>query len=157
MRPLTKIQNRNNGRSHTYVNRGQKINVAEEKIIKHHSRDLAIFNAVTTLKVKTNSRQRIRWMFNVSKCTDEISFQQNIERVCSRFRFVGRRTITIDQKGLTRRLILDTPMFLFTLDNIASISAELFGLAKNSSAYYERWEVVPGKESMISRLKGLFR
>ena len=96
-------------------------------------------------------------MFNVSKCTDEISFQQNIERVCSRFRFVGRRTITIDQKGLTRRLILDTPMFLFTLDNIASISTELLGLAKNSSAYYERWEVVPGKESMISRLKGLFR
>jgi hypothetical protein len=158
MKTLTSIENRNNGRDrYIFTPKKRNFSISEDKYRKYLSRDVSLFNMAKTLNVKTNCRQRVRWIFNISKCTDEVIFKHNIESVCLRYGFVGRRNITIDLKGLTRRLVLDTPIFLFTLDNVKVFSSELYNVSKSSSAYYERWEVVPRDNDLIQKIRKVFR
>ena len=85
-----------------------------------------------------------------------VTFRQEIERLCSNCQFAGKAIITLKQERNVMRLIIDTPLFLFTLDNIAQFSNRLFKMSLKNSIFYERWEVVPRQEGWLKRFTHLF-
>ncbi len=109
-----------------------------------------------TLGVEINTRQRIRWFFNINDHFDDNYLKQKIEKICSKYGFVGKRVVTIGQVGKNNRLEIDAPLFLFTLDNIVQFSNDLLEFAIGNSMFYERWEVVPPQTTILSRIKKLF-
>jgi len=151
------IQNRNNGKS-KFTNHTQKniILTDNDDQSKPQPRDLSLFNMARTFGVQINRRQRIRWFFNIRGRFDDDSLQQKIEKICSRYSFIGKRVITIGKDGTHNRLVIDTPIFLFTLDNIVQFSNDLLEFAIANSMFYERWEVVPPKTTLITKITKLF-
>jgi len=152
------IQNRNNGKSKAYYNHTKNniIYADTENQSKPQYRDLSLFKMARTFGVEINRRQRIRWFFNIKNCFDDDSLIQKIEKICSRYGFVGKRVITLNKDSGSNRLIIDTPLFLFALDNIVQFSNDLQQLGRANSVFYERWEVVPPKTTLITKITKLF-
>ncbi len=106
--------------------------------------------------VKIDSRQRVRWYFNVRSQFELDPVQKNIEKICSRYGFVGKREITLIKDAGRNRLVIDTQLFLFNLDNIVQFSNELLRMATTNSIFYERWEVVPPQTTILSKITKFF-
>lgn len=152
------IKTRSNGKNRYYYNHPQKNNSLTENDDQNkiNIKDLSLFKMARTFNVKIDSRQRVRWYFNVSSRFEVDSVRENIEKICSRYDFVGKREITLIKDAGRNRLLIDTPLFLFTLDNIVQFTNELVLLARTNSIFYERWEVVPPQSTLLSRIKNLF-
>ncbi len=152
------IKNRNNGKSKSYYNHKQRqiIIADEDDQDKINYKDLSLFKMARTFNVKIDSRQRVRWYFSVSSQFESDPVRNNIEEICSRYGFIGKREISLINIAGRTRLMIDTPLFLFTQDNIVKFSNELMRLAKANSIFYERWEVVPPQTTLITKIKNLF-
>lgn len=152
------IENRNNGKSKSYYNHKQKqlIIADNEYQSKPQKNDLSLFNMARNLGVEINKRQGIRWFFNIHDRFQDNSLKQKIEKICSKYSFVGKRLIKIGQVGKNKRLVIEAPLFLFTLDNIVQFSNDLLELAKENSIFYERWDVMPPQTTILTRIKRLF-
>ena len=150
-------RNRNNGKSKNYYNHTQRniILTDNDDQSKINIKDLSLYKMARTFNVKIDSRQRVRWYFNVSSRFEVDSVRENIEKICSRYGFVGKREITLIKDAGRNRLVIDTPLFLFTLDNIVQFTNELVLLARTNSIFYERWEVVPPQTTLLTRIKKL--
>jgi hypothetical protein len=109
-----------------------------------------------TFNVKINRRQKVKWFFYIKTGLDVELLRKNIEKICSRYGFIGKREIAIVKDGRRNQLVIDTPLFLFTLDNIVQFSNDLLGLAKEHSIFYERWNVEPTKTTILSKIKKFF-
>ena len=61
-------KNRNNGKSKNYYNHTQKniILTDNDDQSKPQPRDLSLFNMARTFNVEINTRQRVRWFFNIN-------------------------------------------------------------------------------------------
>ena len=158
MQKYDRTKHRNNGKSkyHYVATKSNIITTDNDDQKKFHNRDLGLFNMARTLNVKINRRQRIRWFFNINDCFDDVSLRQKIENICSRYGFVGKRTIVLKKDNRVKRLMIDTPLFLFTVDNIVLFSNDLLQLARGNSIFYERWEVVPSKTTLLTKITRLF-
>jgi hypothetical protein len=106
-----------------------------------------------TFNVKINRRQRVKWFFYIKNGLDVDLFRKDIEKICSKYGFIGRREMAVIKDGWRDQLVIDTPIFLFTLDNIVQFSNDLLELAKENLIFYERWEVVPPQTTILSRIK----
>lgn len=152
-----KINNRNNGKSKYHNIATDRINNQGNNYhSKYNNKDLGLFQMARALNVKVNTRQRIRWFFNINNNLDDVALRQEIESLCSRCQFAGKGIITLKQERNVMRLIIDTPLFLFTLDNIAQFSNKLYTMSMKNSIFYERWEVVPRQEGWLKRFTRLF-
>jgi hypothetical protein len=151
-------QSRNNGRSRYYHNHSQKniILTDSEDQSKINIKDLSLFKMARAFNVKIDSRQRVRWYFNVRSQFELDPVQKNIEKICSRYGFVGKREITLIKDAGRNRLVIDTQLFLFNLDNIVQFSNELLRMATTNSIFYERWEVVPPQTTILSKITKFF-
>jgi len=151
-------RDRNNGRNRYYHNHSQKniILTDPEDQNKINIKDLSLFKMARTFNIKMDSRQRVRWYFNVSVRFEVDTVRESIEKICSRYGFVGKREITLIKDAGRNRLVIDTPLFLFTLDNIVRFSNELLRMATANSIFYERWEIVPPQTTTLSKIKKFF-
>jgi len=152
------IKNRNNGKSKNYFNHSREniILTDSDDQNKINIKDLSLFKMARAFNVEIGSRQRVRWYFNISSRFEVDSVREDIEKICSRYGFVGKREITRIKDAGRNRLVIDTPLFLFTLDNIVQFTNELVLLARTNFIFYERWEVVPQQTTILSRIKKLF-
>jgi hypothetical protein len=151
-------KNRNNGKSKNYYNHTKKniILTDNDDQSKPQIRDLSLFKMAKTFKVKINRRQRIKWFFYIKNGFDVDLLRKNIEKICSRYGYIGKREIAVVKDGWRNQLVIDTPIFLFTLDNIVQFSNDLLELAKANSIFYERWDVVPPKTTILSKITKWF-
>ena len=152
------IQNRNNGKSKNYYNHTQRHNILidYDDQSKPRTQDVSLFKMTNTFNVKINRRQKVKWFFYIKTGLDVELLRKNIENICSRYGFIGKMEIAVVKDGWRNQLVIDTPLFLFTLDNIVQFSNDLLELAKESSIFYERWEVVPPQTTTLSKIKKFF-
>ena len=151
-------RDRNNDKSKNYFNHAQKniIVTDNDDQSKPRTQDLSLFKMTNTFNVKINRRQKVKWFFYIKTGLDVELLRKNIEKICSRYGFIGKREIAIVKDGRRNQLVIDTPLFLFTLDNIVQFSNDLLGLAKEHSIFYERWDVEPTKTTILSMIKKFF-
>jgi len=151
-------RDRNNDKRKNYFNHTQKniIVTDNDDQSKPRTQDLSLFKMTNTFNVKINRRQKVKWFFYIKTGLDVELLRKNIEKICSRYGFIGKREIAIVKDGRRNQLVIDTPLFLFTLDNIVQFSNDLLGLAKEHSIFYERWNVEPTKTTILSKIKKFF-
>lgn len=151
-------KNRNNGKSKNYYNHTHRnlILTDNDDHSKPQPKDLSLFKMAKTFNVKINRRQRVKWFFYIKNDLDVDLLRKNIEKICSRYGYIGKNEIAVVKDGWRNQLVIDTPIFLFTLDNIVQFSNDLLELAKANSIFYERWDVVPPKTTILSKITKLF-
>lgn len=152
------IKDRNNGKSKNYYNHTQRnITLTDyDDQSKPRTQDVSLFKMTNTFNVKINRRQKVKWFFYIKTGLDVELLRKNIEKICSRYGFIGKMEIVIVKDGWRNQLVIDTPLFLFTLDNIVQFSNDLLELAKENSIFYERWDVMPPQTTILTRIKRLF-
>ncbi len=154
-----RTKNRNNGRSYNHFNQNKKSESFNRNLnqIRPLPKDLSLFKMARTFGIEVNDRQHVRWYIKVNDNIDCISLENKFKQRCSQFSFTGKASVGWNNNRKGKQLILDTPRFLFTLDNINKFSIELLKLAKESSVFYERWDVIRGKTTPFEKLVGLFK
>jgi hypothetical protein len=152
------IKNRNNGKStYNYKTTSNKtIFDSAEDNNRPQIKDLVLFKMAIAFGVEINRRQRIKWIFKLHGYIDKTTFRNNLERTCSNLGFVGKMIIDIGKDGRNNLLIIETPLFLFSLDNIVQYSNCLLVFAKQNPIYYDRWEISPPKQTISRKIKNLF-
>lgn len=152
------IKNRNNGKStYHYKSTSNKtiFNGAEDNN-RPQIKDLVLFKMAIAFGVEINQRQRIKWLFKLHGYIEKTTFRNNLERTCSNLGFVGKMNIDIGKDGRNNLLIIETPLFLFSLDNVVRFSNNLLAIAKQNPLLYERWEISPPKQTFSEKIKNLF-
>jgi hypothetical protein len=152
------IKNRNNGKNmyHYKPATNKIIYDGSEDDSRPQIKDLVLFKMAIAFGVEINRRQRIKWYFKLHGHIEETTFRNNLERVCSSPGFVGKMIIDIRKDGRNNLLIIETPLFLFSLDNVVRFSNSLLAVAKQNPVYYDRWEISPPKQTLSKKIKNLF-
>lgn len=152
------IKNRNNGKStYHYKSTSNKTMIDNaEDTNRPQIKDLVLFKMAIAFGVEINSRQKIKWIFKLHGYIDKTTFRNSLERNCSNLGFVGKMNIDIGRDGRDNLLIIETPLFLFSLVNVVQFSNNLLALAKQNPIYYDRWEISPPKQTFSTKIKNLF-
>jgi hypothetical protein len=152
------IKNRNNGKNmyHYKSTSNNTIFDSAEDNNRPQIKDLVLYKMAIAFGVEINQRQGIKWFFKLHGYIEKTTFRNNLERTCLSLGFVGKMNIVIGKDGKNNLLIIETPLFLFSLDNVVRFSNSLLSVAKQNPVYYDRWEISPPKQTFSGKIKNLF-